>query len=243
MTYPRGFYWLIPPTATRSGLAGMARPSAREIARLPGQGIGLLVSMLNYVTLDGDTPLSLRAIHLPVSNNDVPTTSALPQIAVACAVMHRWRLANEPLISVAVHCLLGQGRTGMMLACYRGYLLTRHPEDADALAPEDTAMEVGRLLRDLHEERGLGPTAQQVRFAQQFTSWLGTVPGIDFDAQGTQELQWRREQDALSADALSGGVQGRTLWQCFNPDCQQWASHSGGSAAPQWCLSCGQSTR
>ncbi len=237
VTLPAGFYWLIPPTPTRGGLAGMARPTSQAVETLPALGIGLLISLLSYTVLDGDTPLTLRAIHLPVKNDDVPSSADYPRIAAACAVMHQWRLQLPPLNGVGVHCLQGQGRTGMMLACYRGYLLACYPDDPDALAPEDTAMEVGRRLRDMYDERGLGPSGGQTRFAAWFTLWLKTGSHTDFNAEAVRELAWQRESN-LSASAAADQM----LWQCSNPDCGSRASHLGNLNAPLWCLSCGQAS-
>ena len=265
---PSGFYWLIPPTAGRGGLAGMARPNPSELAALCGAGIGLVVSLLGYTTLDASTPSSLRAIHLPVRNNDVPADAEFPQIALVCALMHRWRLVagshlqfgprlqpdlqlqsdlqSRPFLQsgVAVHCLYGEGRTGMMLACYRGYLLARRPSDPDALAPEETAAQIFQILYEMRDERGLGPNPNQVRFAQWFVSWLNSCPRRDFDAETEAEMLWRRQE--CGDDHKSGDDAGTfTHWQCDNEECLAQAVHPtrvpNEVNAPLWCPCCGQS--
>lgn len=111
-----GFYWLIPPVPEWGGLAGMARP--RDPAALPALQIGLLVSLLVYAFLDGGIPPGLRRIHLPVRNDGVLSEAQFPQLAAACALIYHWCLQRGPLNGVGVHCLYGQGRTGMMLPCY-----------------------------------------------------------------------------------------------------------------------------
>ena len=236
-----GFYWLIPPAPERGGLAGMARP--RDPAALPALQIGLLVSLMEYAFLDGGMPPGLRRIHLPIRNDGVLSEAQFPQLAVACALMHRWRLQRGPLSGVGVHCLYGQGRTGMLLACYQGYLLVRHPADPDARSPDDTSLEIGRLLHELTDEPGSGPRAHQVRCARWFVAWLEQNPDMDFDAASAQELDWQRLTPvATDPQTLPKQALPKTAWQCSNEDCLSLAVHVGGADAPRWCPSCGQAS-
>ena len=113
------FYWLVPGV-----LAGCARPGVRnrrdevqtldqDLAWLAGRGIGAVVSMT-------ETPLQLGAcerhglevLHLPVNDLAPPAPA---QFHAALAFIDAQRQAGR---AVAVHCLMGQGRTGSVLAAY-----------------------------------------------------------------------------------------------------------------------------
>ena len=126
-----GFYWLI-----RGVLAGCSRPGGRgetrrgrapdgafpadgtatleaDLAWLRGQGIGAVVSLT-------ETPLPMGALarhglaelHLPVDDLTPPSPD---QLRAALAFIDRQRALDQ---AVAVHCLVGQGRTGTVLAAY-----------------------------------------------------------------------------------------------------------------------------
>jgi atypical dual specificity phosphatase len=114
------FYWLIP-----SVLAGCGRPGRRgraagppealdaDLVWLRQQGIGAILSLT-------ETPLDEEGLarhgfdwlHLPVADLTPPTPE---QLALALAFIDRHRAHGRP---VAVHCLMGQGRTGTVLAAY-----------------------------------------------------------------------------------------------------------------------------
>lgn len=127
-----GFYWLI-----EGGLAGCARPGHRrgrsaagngpgpadapvppnpldeDLAWLRSQGIGAVLSLT-------ETPLTrgalarhgLEELHLAVDDLTAPTPGQLEQ---ALEFIDRQRSWGQ---GVAVHCLVGQGRTGTVLAAY-----------------------------------------------------------------------------------------------------------------------------
>jgi atypical dual specificity phosphatase len=126
----RGFYWLI-----EGALAGSSRPGQRErlragaggeqeragapdaldadLAWLREQGIGAVLSLT-------ETPLAAGALerhglvglHLPVDDLHPPTPA---QLAQALDFIDWQRVLGR---AVAVHCLVGQGRTGTVLAAY-----------------------------------------------------------------------------------------------------------------------------
>lgn len=115
-----GFYWLIP-----NGLAGCGRPGRRgraagpletldaDLAWLRQQGIAAILSLT-------ETPLDQQllarhgfaSLHLPVVDLTPPTPE---QLLAALAFIDEHRAHGRP---VAVHCLMGQGRTGTVLAAY-----------------------------------------------------------------------------------------------------------------------------
>lgn len=123
----RGFYWLI-----EDALAGCARPGGSATRRegalddtgtlaaldadlgwLREQGIGAVLSMT-------ETPLAaemleqhgLESLHLPVDDLTAPSPE---QFDRALRFIDWQRVRGRP---VAVHCKMGQGRTGVVLAAY-----------------------------------------------------------------------------------------------------------------------------
>jgi atypical dual specificity phosphatase len=124
-----GFYWLIedelagcacPGRGQAPGRSARAQapdgPDAleRDLAWLRRQGIGAVLSLT-------ETPLpaevvarqGLTWLHLPVPDLQAPTRD---QFLRALAFIDHQRARGQ---AVVVHCLVGQGRTGTVLAAYR----------------------------------------------------------------------------------------------------------------------------
>ena len=123
------FYWLIEGT-----LAGCSRPGEREqgrghgagrqgfdtaedlagdLAWLRHQGIEAVLSLTETpLALDSLDANGLEVLHLPVPDMTAPLPE---QFARALDFIDLQRSLGR---AVAVHCLMGQGRTGAVLAAY-----------------------------------------------------------------------------------------------------------------------------
>jgi len=140
-----GFYWLVPNVLAgcgRPGFHGRSGTIAQletDLAWLTQQGIGAVLSLT-------ESPLDAAALarhgfdvlHLPVIDMTPP---APDQIAASLAFIDRHRAHGCP---VAVHCLMGQGRTGTILAAY----LVR-----DGLSPDRALAELRAVCPNAVENR------------------------------------------------------------------------------------------
>lgn len=124
----QGFYWLIEgrlagcprPGSHRGAYSGDASPEQEQaaldedLAWLRIQGIGALLS-LTETPLDSSVVArhGFDVLHLPVDDLHAPTPA---QLHYALAFIDRQHARDR---AVAVHCLMGQGRTGTVLAAYR----------------------------------------------------------------------------------------------------------------------------
>ncbi len=117
------FYWIID-----AALAGCSRPGGRErrepglsraealeadLAELRERGIGAVLS-LTEEALPAETLArhGLEALHVPVRDMTAPEPEELVR---ALGFIDVQRALGR---AVAVHCLMGQGRTGTILAAY-----------------------------------------------------------------------------------------------------------------------------
>ncbi len=103
------FSWLIPGV-----LAGSSRPNKfSDLQRLAEEGVRVLVTvMLNPLDIDTVTSAGLEYHHIPVRDFGTPT---LEQLQEFVNIVNENRTKGHP---VAVHCLMGCGRTGVFLAAY-----------------------------------------------------------------------------------------------------------------------------
>lgn len=136
----RGFYWLI-----EDALAGCARPGGSatrrastletdgalaaldaDLAWLREQGIGAVLS-LTETPLDSATleRYELESLHVPIDDMTAP---APEQFDRALRFIDWQRVRGK---RVVVHCKMGQGRTGVILAAY---LVRLGAPPAEALA-------------------------------------------------------------------------------------------------------------
>lgn len=124
------FYWLVegtlagcslPGGSSMSGANGHGPKQPAEVLAaveadlmwLRRQGIGAVLSLteepLPAVALQHH---HLEGLHLPIPDMAAPSPD---QFRVALGFIDRWRVNDR---AVAVHCLMGQGRTGSILAAY-----------------------------------------------------------------------------------------------------------------------------
>jgi len=146
----QGFYWLI-----EGRLAGCPHPGSRrggkpgdaslkdaqaalddDLAWLRSRGICAVLS-LTETPLDNDVPTrhGLEVLHLPVDDLHAPSPA---QLHYALAFIDRQHALDH---AVAVHCLMGQGRTGTVLAAHR----IRAGSTPDAALAELRALSPGAI--------------------------------------------------------------------------------------------------
>lgn len=114
-----GFYWLEP-----GALAGSGRPGSRyradvakaletDLSYLEDQGIGAVLTLTETPLADevlGRFPFTSK--HIPITDMTAPSPE---QLRAALGFIDEQRAAGR---AVVVHCLVGQGRTGTILAAY-----------------------------------------------------------------------------------------------------------------------------
>ena len=156
----RGFYWLIdgvlagcsrPGARDRRGSAGAAAETAldEDLAWLRERGVGAVLSLMETaLPMELLERHGLEWLHLPVDDLRAPTPE---QLRAALAFIDRQRAADR---RVVVHCLVGQGRTGTVLAAY----LIRGGLDADAALREVRAARPG-AVGSSEQERALAAFA------------------------------------------------------------------------------------
>jgi atypical dual specificity phosphatase len=149
----QGFYWL-----ERGVLAGCARPGGRagetlaaDLAELRERSIGAVLSLtespLDEATVAG---AGMAYLHVPVDDLQPPEPEQLER---ALAFIDGQRARGR---AVAVHCLMGQGRTGTVLAAY----LIRAGRTLEAALRELRAICPGAVSAPV-QERALEAFAQR----------------------------------------------------------------------------------
>lgn len=107
---PENFSWVVD-----GQLCGLARPSDNnDLKFLEKNNVGLLVTLTKERDLRDSLfrGTKLERLFLPIEDYDIPTFKQVDQfIAASDKVL-------ESKKAVAVHCAAGNGRTGIMLACW-----------------------------------------------------------------------------------------------------------------------------
>ena len=141
------FSWLIPGV-----LAGSDRPyGLRDLQRMAREGVRVLVTVMEE-SLDPEevAAAGMEYHHLPVSDFGTPTMEQLDRFV---KLVDENRNRGRP---VAVHCLMGWGRTGTFLAAY---LISQ-------------GMDFREAVREVRRRRpGSIETSGQLEILRRFAAW------------------------------------------------------------------------
>lgn len=110
---PTGFHWLVPGKLAGCPMPGVVYAIDHDLALLRGMGITVLVNLTER-EMDAEqlAPHGLRSYHLGIPDRGAPPLLWAKLLLAKIEVMLR-----EGEV-VAVHCLAGLGRTGMVLAAW-----------------------------------------------------------------------------------------------------------------------------
>ena len=110
---PRGFYWLLPGQLAGMPLPGLVADLSHDLAALCRCRITQVLS-LSQQALDTEAlaQAGLKSMHLGGDSKEVPSPAQLRMLVCALA---RWIDQDQ---AVAVHCVSGISRTGVVLAAY-----------------------------------------------------------------------------------------------------------------------------
>lgn len=153
------FYWLIedclagcslpgnPQSASRAATASNSTELERDLAWLDQRGIQSVLT-LTESSLDANTlgRAGMHALHIAIPDLHPPRPE---QFASALRFIDTQRASGR---AVAVHCLMGQGRTGTILA---GYLIRAGMQTQDAI----------RTIRELCPHSIESPEQESALFA------------------------------------------------------------------------------
>lgn len=145
---PWNFSWVVPQE-----ICGSAWPeSVANIDFLRSEGVGVVVSLSSERRPHRSAADSMECHLIPVEEFEDPTMKQITQFIDICDQ------ARQAKKGVCVHCRMGRGRTGVMLACY---LMKFYSQ------PPDAAMRNVRLMRP-----GSVETREQERAVRKFHDYL-----------------------------------------------------------------------
>jgi hypothetical protein len=193
------------------------------------------VSLLESSQGNYELPPELRLVRLPVDDEQAPAEAHLPLLVRVCELIHRFRLQPGERNGVAVHCLFGRGRTGMLLAAYRAYVAGRYPDDGDGRSAAEARAEIDRHLYVIAGGPVTALTDAQVQWLDRFAQHCRKLSTTPPDSAVAADLGWsRRQTQSLPASD-------RCVWRC--PDCEGVAEGEPGlTLGPLWCPTCGWPT-
>lgn len=110
---PSGFHWLVPGKLAGCPMPGVVFAADHDLALLRGMGVTVLVNLTESPMAEAVlAPHGLRSYHLGIPDRGAPPLLWAKLLLAKIEVMLR-----EGEV-VAVHCLAGLGRTGMVLAAW-----------------------------------------------------------------------------------------------------------------------------
>ncbi len=110
---PSGFHWLVPGKLAGCPMPGVVFAADHDLALLRGMGVTVLVNLTENPMAEAVlAPHGLRSYHLGIPDRGAPPLLWAKLLLAKIEVMLR-----EGDV-VAVHCLAGLGRTGMVLAAW-----------------------------------------------------------------------------------------------------------------------------
>jgi atypical dual specificity phosphatase len=152
-----GYYWLFPEIIAGGSLPGGREQSSRseidsDLRALANLNLRAILTLTeNPLPIEALERAGVTSLHLPVPDMTAPTPE---QLVTALDYIDR-RLAQGS--SVYVHCLMGQGRTGTVLAAYlvrAGFSPATAIERIRALRPGSLVVEAQeRAIADFARER------------------------------------------------------------------------------------------
>jgi len=110
---PTGFAWLEVGRIAGSPLPGVVNDIHIDLKALKRMGITMLITLTERdLPTDILQQHGLKNLHLPIYDHETPTLAQIQML------LRRMELLIESGEVLAVHCLAGKGRTGIVLACW-----------------------------------------------------------------------------------------------------------------------------